>query len=60
MERWLYAQIIQGRLYINQVGFVVSSICFPSGTKALGNSVSVEVASDAGFKVTLFHVQNKD
>lgn len=50
----------QWRLCINQFGFVVRSVCFPSGTKALGNSVSVEVVSDAGFKVRLFHVQNKD
>lgn len=32
----------------------------PSGTKALGSSVSVEAVSDAGFKVRLFHVQNTD
>lgn len=50
----------QGRLCINQLGFVVSSICFPSGTKALGSSVSAEAVSEAGFKVRLFHVQNKD
>lgn len=35
-------------------------MCFPSRAKALGSSVSVEAVSDRGFKVRLFHVQNKD
>lgn len=47
-------------MHKNQLMISIFNVCFPSGTKILWSSVLLEVASDSGFKVRSFHMENKD